>query len=238
MLNTNFGKGEIPMKTFNKFVMFALTMSLLAACALAQDEQAAPAGTPEVVPPVAALANIVEGQGTIVSQSNPAWDGMSEMVLIPGAALMGSATSTGLYLGFSGGSTVDIDNMVLYTTPRGGSTITATKKLTLNKVADPSITLTSKTVCPTQPVSATNPCFIKLDVVKGALSPLNDYYFVVYFTLDTNNEAITGVGSTNEQGSLTGWYLFGDQTRIGKGGALPVGNAGAGPFFLSFVVNQ
>ena len=227
------------MKTFNRFVMFALTMSLLAACAFAQDAEVAPQAPEEVVPPVAALANIVEGQGTIVSSSNPAWDGMSALVLIPGASLMGAASaSTGLYLGFTGGSTVDIGNMVLYTTPRNGSSISATKKLTLNKVSDPSIALSSKTVCPTQPVSATSPCFIKLDVVKGALSPLNDYYFVVYFTLDTNNQAITGVGTTSEQGALSGWYLYGDQTRIGKGGALPVGNAGAGPFFLSFVVNQ
>jgi hypothetical protein len=129
---------EIPMTTLNRLATQALILCIFAACALAQD--------PEVVPPAAALANITEGQGIITSSGNPQWDGLSELVLIPGASLLGaSSPTTGLYLGFTGGSTVDIDNMVLYTTPRNGSVITATKKLTLNKVSNPSIVLTNKT---------------------------------------------------------------------------------------------
>src|SRR5580658_9825592 len=151
------------MKTFYKLATFALMMCLLAVGVLAQ----APATTP--------LANLTEGQGAISSSGNPSWDGLSELVLIPGAALMGaSSTTTALYLGFTGGSTADIDNMVLYTTARNGSTITATRKLTLGGVSDPSIHLTSTSICPTQPVSATAPCIVRLDTIKSALSPLDD----------------------------------------------------------------
>jgi hypothetical protein len=221
---------EIQMKDFYKLATFALMMCVLAAGALGQ---AAPA------PPTAALANVTEGQGIITSSGNPQWDGLSEIVLIPGAALLGAASpSTALYLGFTGGSEADIDNMVLYTTPRNNTTITGTKKLKLGGVSNPSIILTNKSVCPVQPVSVTNPCIVRLDTVSGALSTLDDYYFVVYFTLDTNNEKIAGVGSTFGSGSLSGWSLYGDQTRIGKDGALPIGNAGAGPFFLVYVANQ
>jgi hypothetical protein len=215
------------MKAFYKLATFALMMSVVVACASAQTAE------------TAALANLTEGQGVIASNGNPQWDGISEIVLIPGSSLMGAAsTTTALYLGFTGGSTVDIDNMVLYTTPRNGSMITATKKLTLNKLSDPSIDLTNKTVCPVQPVSVTNPCIVRLDSIKATLSPLDDYYFVVYFTLDTNNEKISGIGGSIDPGSLTGWALYGDQTRIGKEGALPSGNAGVGPYFLLYVTNQ
>src|SRR5580698_457714 len=205
---------EIPMKALKPLAMFALMMSVLAASALAQV-------------PATALANITEGQGTITSNSNPQWDGMSELVLIPGASMLGAApASTALYLGFTGGTEADIGNMVLYTTARGNTVITATKKVTLNKAADPSINLASTSVCPVQPVSVTNPCIIRLDTVTGKLSPLDDYYFAVYFTLDTNNEKISGAGLSTSPGALTGWYLYGDQTRVGKDGALPNGNNG------------
>ncbi len=217
-----------------KFVLtFALMMCTLAVGVLAQTT------APDAAPPTAALANVTEGQGVIVSSGNPQWDGLSELVLIPGASLMGASPSkTGFYIGFTGGSEADIDNMVLYTTPRNGTTITAIKKLKLGGVSNPSIVLTNKSVCPVQPVSATNPCIIRLDTVSGALSPLDDYYFVVYFSLDSNNEHISGAGSSFAPGSLSGWWLYGDQTRIGKDGALPVGNAGAAPFFLLYLTNQ
>src|ERR1700685_1820174 len=121
------------MKTFYKLATFVLTMTALTASVFAQEP--APAAT--------VLANLTEGQGIIASGGNPSWDGLSELVLIPGASLMGaSSTTTALYLGFTGGSTADIDNMVLYTTPRNGTMITATKKLTLGAVSNPSINLT------------------------------------------------------------------------------------------------
>lgn len=217
------------MKTFYKVATFTLMMFALALCAFAQAEG-----------PLAALANLTEGQGTIASSGNPQWDGLSELVLIPGASLLGAGSSTtALYLGFTGGSTVDVGNMVLYTAPRGGSTVLKATKVTLGGSASPSINLTSPSVCPVQPVSPTNPCIVRLDTVKAALSPLNDYYFVIYFMLDTNNEKISGVGLSSAQGSLSGWYLYGDQTRIGVKGALPTNeNNDQPPFFLSYVTNQ
>jgi hypothetical protein len=88
-------------------------------------------------------------------------------------------------------------------------------------------------------VSVTNPCIVRLDTLKLTLSPLDDYYFVVYFTLDTNNETVSGVGQTTSPGALSGWYLYGDQTRIEVDGALPTNeDAGQAPFFLAYIANE
>jgi hypothetical protein len=213
------------MKTFYKLATFALMTCVVAASALAATK-------------VTVLSNLTEGQEA-VSSSAVGWDGMSEIILIPGSALLGvTSTTTGLYLGFTAGSTVDIDNMVLYTTARNNTSITKAAKVTLGKVADPSINLTSTTTCPTQPVSTSNPCVVRLDTVAGALSPLNDYYFVVYFKLDSNNEAIAGAGGSVNHGALNGWSLYGDQTRITADGAIPQGNAGNPPYFLLYVLNE
>jgi hypothetical protein len=150
-----------------------------------------------------------------------------------------SSKTTALYLGFTGGSTADIGNMVLYSTPRNGSTVTKVVKVTLGGTQSPSINLTSTSVCPVQPVSATSPCIVRLDTVKAALSPLDDYYFTIYFTLDTNNEKISGAGQSFAQGALSGWALYGDQTRIGVKGALPTNeNTDQAPFFLAYITNQ
>jgi hypothetical protein len=218
------------MKTFYKLATFVLTMTVLTASVFAQEP--APAAT--------ALANLTEGQGILTSSGNPPWDGFSELVLIPGASLMGASSSTtALYLGFTGGTEADIGNMVLYEVPRNGDTVIKVTKVTLGATQSPSIDLASKTVCPVQPVSAANPCIVRLDTVKSALSPLYDYYFAVYFTLDTNNETISGVGQTASQGALSGWYLYGDQTRIGAKGAIPTNeDSDQPPFFLAYVTNQ
>jgi hypothetical protein len=218
------------MKTFYKLATFILTMTVLTASVFAQ--KPAPAAT--------VLANLTEGQGIITSSGNPSWDGLSELVLIPGASLMGaSSTTTVLHLGFTGGSEADIGNMVLYEVPRNGSTVIKVSKVTLGASQSPSIVLTSTSVCPVQPVSVTNPCIVRLDTVKLALSPLYDYYFAVYFTLDTNNEKISGVGQTASAGALSGWSLYGDQTRIGAKGALPVNeDSDQPPFFLAYVTNE
>ncbi len=219
------------MKTFYKLATLILMMAVLGAVAFAQEL------VPEVTVP---LANLTEGQGTIANSSNPSWDGLSEFVLIPGASLMGaSSATTALYLGFIAGSEADIGNMVLYEVPRNGSTVLKVTKVTLGAISNPSINLTSTSVCPVQPVSVTNPCIVRLDTVKLALSPLYDYYFTIYFTLDTNNEQIKGLGQTSWPGALSGWYLYGDQTRIGLKGALPTNeNNDQAPFFLAYVTNQ
>ncbi len=217
------------MKNFYKLATMMLMTTVLTLGAFAQ----------EPVPAIA-LANLTEGQGTVASSGGQSWDGLSEFVLIPGASLMGaSSTTTALYIGFTGGSEADIGNMVLYETPRNGSTVLKVTKVTLGAVSDPSINLTSTSVCPVQPVSVTNPCIIRLDTVKLALSPLDDYYFTIYFTLDTNNEKISGLGQTPSPGALSGWFLYGDQTRIGVKGALPTNeNSDAAPYFLAYVANQ
>ncbi len=129
--------------------------------------------------------------------------------------------------------------MVLYETPRNGSTVLKVTKVLLGGSASPSINLTSTSVCPIQPVSATNPCIVRLDTVKLALSPLDDYYFTVYFTLDTNNEKISGLGQSISPGAMSGWSLYGDQTRVGVKGALPTNeNNDQAPFFLTYITNQ
>jgi hypothetical protein len=217
------------MNTASKLAMVALKSMVLAAGAVAMEQASA-----------ADLVNLTEGQGSVISSGNPSWDGLSELVLIPGASLMGNlSTTTALYLGFTGGTTVDIDNMVLYTTPRNGSTVTRITHITLNGSRSPSIDLTSTAVCPVQPVSATNPCIVRLDTLTQTLETLHDYYFAVYFTLDTNNETIAGLGRTNAPGALSGFALYGDQTRIGANGALPTSeNSGAAPFFLAYVTNE
>lgn len=216
------------MKTFLKLAMSVLGIFALAASVVAQ-------AVPEV-----SLANLAEGEGLIGSNSNQFWGGYSELVLIPGAALMGaSSATTVLTLGFTGGSTADVGNMVLYQTARGSDAVVKVSKVTLGGSQSPSINLTSPTTCPVQPVSPTNPCLVKLDAIKAALSPLSDYYFVIYFTLDTNNEKLQAAGQTAAQGALSGWFLYGDQTRIGVKGALPTNeNLDQPPFFLMYVTNQ
>jgi|ERR1700679_1799044 hypothetical protein len=217
------------MKTFYNVATLILMVTVLAVSAFAQEPG-----------PETALVNLTEGQGAIASTGAQAWDGLSEFVLIPGASLMGaSSTTTALYLGFTGGSEADIGNMVLYSTPRNGSTVVKVTKVLLGGSSSPSINLTSTSVCPIQPISATNPCFVRLDTVKAALSPLDDYYFTVYFTLDTNNEKISGVGQSIAPGALSGWMLYGDQTRIGVKGALPTNeNSDQPPYFLAYITNQ
>jgi len=221
------------MNTFNKLAKFVLTpalmMLVLAASAFAQ----APG-------PQTTLANLTEGQGTIDSGGNPQWDGYSELVLIPGASLIGaSSTSTALYITFTGGTEADIGNMVLYSTLRGNDAVIKATKVTLGSSSDPSINLASTSVCPNGAPTVTTPCIIRLDTVKAALSTLDDYYFVIYFTLDTNNEKITGAGQSIEQGGLSGFYLYGDQTRIGAKGAIATNeNTDQSAFFLTYVANE
>ena len=216
------------MKNTCKLATLALALCVIAASAVAQ-----------TTAPQTALSNIAEGTGTI-SNGTTAWAGSSELVLIPGTGLLPvKATTNFLSLGFYAGSTVDVGHMVLYKTARNRTTVLSAKVVTLGLVPNPSINLTSPSVCPIQPVSLSNPCIIKLDVVKGALSPLNDYYFAIYFSNDSNNApGVSGVGVSPNQGGLSGYNLVGDQTRIKKNGSLPAGLSGAAPYFLMSVQNQ
>jgi hypothetical protein len=217
------------MKKIFKLATFAFLVAAIAGCALAQTT---------VEPPVAALANLTEGQGVATGDSHD-WEGWSELTLIPGGGLLGtSPKSFVITLGFSAGSTVNVANMALYTTARASNLVTAVKKVTLGKKANPTIDLTSTANCPVQPVSVTNPCFIKTDAIKVTLSPLDDYYFVEYFTSDSNNNTVRGAGSSGFLGALSGWLIDGDDTRIPVGGTIPVGYTGQSPVFTMYITNE
>jgi|ERR1700691_486292 hypothetical protein len=216
------------MNTVFRLATFPLTVTLLLAIALSPEHARA-----------ATAVNLTEGQGTVANVNNPSWDGLSELVLIPGASLLTPSTTTALYIGFTGGSTVDVGNMVVYETPRNGSTVLKVTHVTLGGTGSPSIDLTSTSVCPVQPVSVSNPCIVRLDTLSLDMTTLDDYYFAIYFTLDTNNESITGVGQSAAPGALSGFHLYGDQTRIGKSGAIPIEeNTDQAPFFLAYIMNE
>ena len=213
------------MKTFCKLATLALALWVMATTAAAQ--------TPAIV-----LSNLVDGVGTVAGGVTN-WGGLTELTLISGSSLLGvKSTQAVLYIGFFGGSTVDIGNMVLYKTARNGNRVISVKKVTLGGVANPSLNLTSPSVCPVQPLSLANPCIIKLDPVKGALSTLNDYYFAMFFTSDSNNTNVLGVGNSSAQGGLSGYSVAGDQTRIKAKGSLPPGYGGLTPYFLMYVANE
>jgi hypothetical protein len=216
---------EIPMNIFYKLAVSTLVITGFAGTAIAQST----------------LVNQTEGQGTITNTTNPSWDGYSEVALIPGASLMGpKSTATALYLGFTGGTEADIGNMVLYQTARNAITVLRAIKVTLGTTQSPQINLTSTSVCPTQPVSVSNPCIVRLDTLNFGLAPTSDYYLAIYFTLDTNNETISGMGQSVLPGALSGFYLYGDQTKVKDGGAVPQNNTTTpqSPFFLAYVTNQ
>lgn len=214
------------MKAFCKLAAFALMMAAMTTGIQAQEQSQA-----------TVLSNMTEGIGTVTG-GNLNWAGYSELVLIPGASLFGTKGSTYLYLGFTSGSTVDVGNMVLYKTARSGSTIISATKITLGGITGPSINLTSTSVCPVQPVSVTNPCFVKLDPIKAALASTDDYYFVIFFTNDSNNQSVGAAGPSNSQGSLSGWDIVGDETRIKAKGTLPSGNNDSSPYFLMYLQND
>lgn len=213
------------MKDFRKLTILVLALCVIATTAVAQA-------------PGTVLSNLVAGVGPMAG-GNTNWAGISELTLIPGSAMFPvKSTSTVLYIGFYGGSTVDIGNMVLYKTSRSSTTVVSAKKVTLGGVANPSINLTSTSVCPVQPVSITNPCIIKLDPIKGALSIVNDYYFTMFFTNDSNNTNVLTIGNMYTQGALSGYTVVGDETRIKKNGALPPGYVSGAPYFVMYVANE
>jgi|ERR1700677_316413 hypothetical protein len=155
--------------------------------------------------------------------SNVSWSGYSVIAQVPGAGLIPvTSTTTVFYLGFTAGAQADVSNMVLYTTARGSSTITAVTPITLGNISNPMIDLASATVCPVVEISTFNPCIVRLDPTKITLSALSDYYLVVYFTAsDSNNNAIGLTAPQFQQSSLRGSYESGDETRLSVGGSIP-----------------
>jgi hypothetical protein len=216
------------MKTVYRFA--TLTLMGLAVFAGVFSQQAAAAAKAE---------NLVRGVVGPVT-NNTSWSGFSALSLIPGAALIPVTSTTSVfYLGFTAGTTVDISNMVLYTTARGSSTITAVTPVKLGGITNPSINLASVTVCPIQEISNFNPCIVRLDPTKITLSALSDYYLVVYFTAnDSHNSSVGATVPTLQQSSLMGWFISSDQTELTVGASIPSGNSGHQPYFLMYVMTN
>ncbi len=209
-------------------LMFAIAFACLASTAVAQQRPAAP--------PI----NLVAGVGGPVSSSNQ-WSNYSALNLIAGAFIfpaVAQVKTTVLYIGFTAGTEADIGNMVVYTTKRGNSKITAVTPVKLKGVSNPIISLTNKKVCPTQPLSTSNPCVIRLDPMTLTPSTLSDYYFVTYFASNSNNQTVGAANAQYPITSLTGWYLSGDQTQLKAGNAIPSGYSGSHPYFLLYVMSN
>ena len=214
--------------TTSTLLMFVISFVCLGSTAVAQQR---PATTP---------INLVAGVGGPVSTSSQ-WENYSALNLIAGAFIfpaVAQVKTTALYIGFTAGTEADIGNMVVYTTKRGGSKITAVTPVKLKGVSNPIISLTNKKVCPTQPISTSNPCVVRLDPIKLALSTLSDYYFVMYLTSNSNNAVLGAANSQYPITSLTGWFLGNDQTQLRVGGSIPSGYSGSHPYFLLYVMSN
>ncbi len=190
--------------------------------------------------PAVAPINLVAGVGGPVSTSSQ-WENYSALNLIAGAFIFPAVSgvkTTVLYIGFTAGTEADIGNMVLYTTKRGNYKISAVSPVKLHGVSNPIISLTDKKVCPTQPISVTNPCVIRLDPINLSPTTLSDYYFVMYLGSNSNNASVGAANAQFPITSLTGWYLSGDQTQLKVGNSIPSGYNGTHPYFLLYVMNN
>jgi hypothetical protein len=216
------------MKNICRFVTLTLMLGVLSLSGFAQKAPAA-----------AKPLNLVRGVVGPVG-SNTSWSGFSALNLIGGAGVipvLNNANTTVFYLGFTAGATADVNNLVLYTTPRGRLNITAVTPVKLGGVSNPSIALSNPTVCPVAP-SAANPCIVRLDPLVLPLSPLSDYYLVVYFTSnDSNNSAVGATQPHFNQSSLNGGFVNGDESRLTVGQNIPTGITGI-PDFLMFVMTN
>jgi hypothetical protein len=209
-------------------LMFVIAIACLASSVVAQQR------------PATAPINLVAGVGGPVSSSNQ-WSDYSALNLIAGAFIfpaVATVKTTVLYIGFTAGTEADIGNMVLYTTKRGSSKITAVTPVKLKSVSDPIISLTNKKVCPVQPISVTNPCVVRLDPMTLTLSTLSDYYFVMFLSTSNNNATVGAANAQYPITSLTGWFSSGDQTRLTVGSSIPSGYSGSHPYFLLYVMSN
>jgi hypothetical protein len=193
--------------------------------------------------PATAPKNLVPGVGPLLQPGGSSnWTGISLVENIPGTSLYPiSSDHTVLYIGFTAGTTVDIGNMVLYTTARENLTITATTPVTFHGTSDPSISLTDTKICPIQPLSGANPCIIRLDPIKLSLSTLDDYYFTVYFAQTDDDTHLARPRAF--VGSLTGGEDVGkDDTHLRVGTTVPdlLGNGDTSPpsFLLVAVMDN
>ena len=165
--------------------------------------------------------NLVAGTGALTA-SFANWAGSSAINLISGNTLFPiSSKQTVLYLGFTGGSGADISGMVLYKTNRNSFEIVGVTPVTLSGSQSPIIDF-SQAGCP-PPVSTLNPCFIRLDPLSLKLSPLHDYYFVMFFPNDVTNTDLVGADSIHSSTTVHGGKDGNDDTLLKKGDILPSG---------------
>ncbi|MBI3475332.1 MAG: hypothetical protein HY010_06345 [Acidobacteria bacterium] len=180
--------------------------------------------------------NLVAGVGPITNIAN--WSGYSAMSAISGPAVFPVTSSTTvLYMAFTQGSQADIGNMVLYQTSARDPQIAAVIAVTLNGVSNPSINLTDPAVCPVQPVSAASPCIVRLDPIALQLSAASDYYFVSYFSADSNNQQLGLSQPHFLTSSLTGGFIGIDTTHLTVGQSVSPGNSGT-PYGLIAVMSN
>jgi hypothetical protein len=219
------------MKTVCKIATFTLIMFAVSEYGFSQM-------TVHHRPAATTTQNLVRGVfGPVGSDNN--WANYSVFNLIPGSALFPITSSTTVfYFGFTAGTEADISNMVVYTTPRGSLTISAATPVKLGGVTSPTIHLSNTSVCPTQPLSSTNPCIVRFDPTTLTLSPESDYYLTVFFTNDSNNSALGATQPGNLQSSLSSIFLSGtDYTKMKAGQTLPSATDRA-PNFLMYVMNN
>jgi hypothetical protein len=184
--------------------------------------------------PAATPFNLIAGVGPVNSEGS--WIGYSAISVISGPALFSKTSpTTTFYIGFTAGTTAVVSNMVLYKTATRGSKITSVTPVTLGGVSNPTIKVSETSVCPSQPISVTSPCLVRLDPVKLTLSDKDDYYLVIYFTTGSDISSTHGAFPTT---GLTGWYIGADETQLKVGQVVPSGDGGTPPYFLIAVMSD
>ena len=218
------------MNTVHKIATLTLTLFAITVSGFSQKSH-----TPK---PDADPQNLVRGVSGPVG-SDTSWANFSLLNLIPGSGLFPiTSNTTVFYFGFTAGTEADITNMVLYTTARGSLKVTAVTPVKLGGLSNPSIILTNTSVCPTQPLSTTNPCIVRFDPTSITLSPANDYYLIVFFTNNANNSTLGAVQPRVLQSTLTSTFFGGqDVTHLTVGQSLP-GGADRATNFLMYVMTN
>jgi hypothetical protein len=164
--------------------------------------------------------NLVAGTGAITN-SLAVWNGSSAINLISGNALFSaSGKQTVLYVGFTAGTRAVIGNMVLYKTNRNNSTIVDVIPVTYKGISSNTIFLDAAT-CGITPPTTTSPCIVRLDPVSLKLSPLNDYYFVMFLANVADNVAIDSATSANSKTTIIGGFDAADDTGLALGDIIP-----------------
>lgn len=188
--------------------------------------------------PAQTAQNLVAGVGPITN-GLAVWNDTSVTNLISGNALFSaSGKQTVLYLGFTGGGGLDIGNMVLFKTKRGNTTIVDVIPVTYKGSSASSIALDASN-CSALPVSPKFPCVVRLDPINLKLSPLYDYYFVMYLPDTPANVTVNSTTSLNSRTTILGGFAAGDGTQLTKGDAIPSNILNKGfALFLVGVMNN